>query len=166
MFHSATLTWGPSIPLEPHPNVTAATPLHSPHHESDFYSTSTWACHNTTAYSIDDLDRANGHVHVHSLLPGAQVRFINMDVAAAAGPGTGMQQDPAKASTKPGSNTKRLSKGDAAKPKPLPNPSGSRFQCPKCPKTFSRIENLTRHQANRESKSMLAAAQLRTKKQA
>ena len=166
MFHSTTLTWGRSIHLEPHPNVTAATPLHSPHHESDFYSTSTWACHNTTAYSINDLDRANGHVHVHSLLPGAQVRSINMDVAAAAGPGTGMQQDPAKASTKPGSNTKRLSKGDAAKPKPLPNPSGSRFQCPKCPKTFSRIENLTRHQANRESKSMLAAAQLRTKKQA
>ncbi|KAK6581895.1 hypothetical protein PZA11_005592 [Diplocarpon coronariae] len=30
------------------------------------------------------------------------------------------------------------------------NGSGSRFQCPKCPKTFTRIENLTRHQANHE----------------
>jgi len=29
------------------------------------------------------------------------------------------------------------------------SPAG-RFQCPKCPKNFSRIENLTRHQANRE----------------
>jgi hypothetical protein len=27
---------------------------------------------------------------------------------------------------------------------------GQRFQCPRCPKSFSRIENLTRHQANRE----------------
>jgi transposase-like protein len=29
---------------------------------------------------------------------------------------------------------------------------GQRFRCPRCPKSFSRIENLTRHQANRESK--------------
>ncbi|KAH8805797.1 hypothetical protein F5884DRAFT_679548 [Xylogone sp. PMI_703] len=28
--------------------------------------------------------------------------------------------------------------------------AGSRFQCPKCPKSFSRIENLTRHQANHD----------------
>ena len=26
---------------------------------------------------------------------------------------------------------------------------GPRYQCPRCPKNFSRIENLTRHQANR-----------------
>ncbi|PBP27802.1 C2H2 type zinc finger domain protein [Diplocarpon rosae] len=30
------------------------------------------------------------------------------------------------------------------------NGSGSRFECAKCPKTFSRIENLTRHQANHD----------------
>lgn len=48
------------------------------------------------------------------------------------------------------SSTKRQPK-DAAKPKPLPNASGTRFQCPRCPKNFSRIENLTRHQANRKS---------------
>ncbi|TVY37842.1 Early growth response protein 1 [Lachnellula occidentalis] len=29
-------------------------------------------------------------------------------------------------------------------------PTGQRFQCPRCPKNFSRIENLTRHQANHE----------------
>ncbi|CAD6443402.1 9c00934b-a060-4ffd-be6f-0b6ba9a40e9b [Sclerotinia trifoliorum] len=28
--------------------------------------------------------------------------------------------------------------------------SGNRFQCPQCPKNFSRIENLTRHQANHD----------------
>lgn len=30
--------------------------------------------------------------------------------------------------------------------------TNTRFQCPRCPKNFSRIENLTRHQANRECK--------------
>ncbi|KAL5313528.1 hypothetical protein ACEPPN_017948 [Leptodophora sp. 'Broadleaf-Isolate-01'] len=75
-----------------------------------------------------------------------------MDVAGT-GPGNlnGSMQEPAKPPSKGGTTTtKRLSKGDAAKPKPLPNLTGSRFQCPKCPKTFSRIENLTRHQANHE----------------
>jgi uncharacterized Zn-finger protein len=37
------------------------------------------------------------------------------------------------------------------KPKSNINPPGTRYQCPRCPKNFSRIENLTRHQANRES---------------
>lgn len=31
-----------------------------------------------------------------------------------------------------------------------PSATGNRFQCPRCAKSFSRIENLTRHQANRE----------------
>lgn len=40
--------------------------------------------------------------------------------------------------------------------------SGSkRFQCPRCPKSFSRIENLTRHQANRKCSSNLAATYAR-----
>ncbi|KAE8446235.1 hypothetical protein EG329_012460 [Mollisiaceae sp. DMI_Dod_QoI] len=46
-------------------------------------------------------------------------------------------------------STKRQPK-DSTKPKPLPNAAGTRFQCPRCPKNFSRIENLTRHQANHE----------------
>lgn len=46
-------------------------------------------------------------------------------------------------------STKRLPK--ESKPKLTSNPPGARFQCPRCPKNFSRIENLTRHQANRKS---------------
>jgi hypothetical protein len=37
-----------------------------------------------------------------------------------------------------------------AKTKQSPNAPGTRYQCPRCPKNFSRIENLTRHQANRK----------------
>jgi len=49
----------------------------------------------------------------------------------------------------PKGSTKRQPK-DPAKPKPQTTPTGTRFQCPRCPKNFSRIENLTRHQANRK----------------
>lgn len=48
-----------------------------------------------------------------------------------------------------GSSSKRQPK--VTKPKPEPNTPGTRYQCPRCPKNFSRIENLTRHQANRKS---------------
>lgn len=49
--------------------------------------------------------------------------------------------------------TKRSSRPskELAKSKAVPNAPGQRFQCPRCPKNFSRIENLTRHQANRKS---------------
>jgi len=40
--------------------------------------------------------------------------------------------------------------GKEAKAKQISGASGTRYQCPRCPKNFSRIENLTRHQANRE----------------
>ncbi|KAL2067603.1 hypothetical protein VTL71DRAFT_2028 [Oculimacula yallundae] len=152
-------------------------PSHHGHHESEYYSTSTLPCHYSPAYSIDL--QSNGHVHLFQRPGGSlaghirtntstQLRFIEMDVPGSrsgSGCGSGSQgmQDPARhlppaakgaSSTGPGSSStstpKRLSKGDAAKPKPLPNLTGSRFQCPKCPKTFSRIENLTRHQANHE----------------
>jgi hypothetical protein len=142
-------------------NITAATPHPPLHHESESHPTSTSPCHNTTAYSIDD--RPNSHVHLFHPGASSPVRSIKMDVAGA-GPGNhnGSMQEPAKPPSKGGSSgsttTKRLSKGDAAKPKPLPNLTGSRFQCPKCPKTFSRIENLTRHQANRKSLSPCTSA--------
>ncbi|PMD12889.1 hypothetical protein NA56DRAFT_586531 [Hyaloscypha hepaticicola] len=45
---------------------------------------------------------------------------------------------------------------DPTKPKPSPTASGQRFQCPRCPKNFSRIENLTRHQANHEEQGKFA----------
>lgn len=55
-----------------------------------------------------------------------------------------------KSAAKGSSSTTKRQPKDAAKPKPIPSASGTRFQCPRCPKNFSRIENLTRHQANRE----------------
>lgn len=60
--------------------------------------------------------------------------------------------------TKPAINGSTDSNGAEKKPKVPPKPkalskaaaTGQRFQCPRCPKNFSRIENLTRHQANHE----------------
>lgn len=158
MFHNSRLPRCLHIPIKVHPNITAATPHPPLHHESESHSTSTSPCHNTTAYSIND--RPNSYVHLFHPGASTQVKFIKMDVAGT-GPGNlnGSMQEPAKPPSKGGTTTtKRLSKGDAAKPKPLPNLTGSRFQCPKCPKTFSRIENLTRHQANRKSLSLCASA--------
>lgn len=48
--------------------------------------------------------------------------------------------------TTSGSSTRESPKG-APQAK---SASGNRFQCPQCPKNFSRIENLTRHQANHD----------------
>ncbi|EKD19501.1 uncharacterized protein L3040_002619 [Drepanopeziza brunnea f. sp. 'multigermtubi'] len=94
---------------------------------------------------------------------------ISTDVSSVSAPGTGGSADPAAAPEGrplPAAETavsKRSGKRNAVhgteerecKPRPLlsspPGLSGSRFQCPKCPKTFSRIENLTRHQANHEN---------------
>ncbi|KAF8849640.1 hypothetical protein BDZ45DRAFT_662909 [Acephala macrosclerotiorum] len=61
---------------------------------------------------------------------------------------TGAAQN--KSTAKGSSSTTKRHTKDAAKPKPIPSASGTRFQCPRCPKNFSRIENLTRHQANHE----------------
>lgn len=61
-------------------------------------------------------------------------------IAAAATP-----KAPAKGSTK-----RHPKEGSKPSKSPAVNPTGTRFQCPRCPKNFSRIENLTRHQANRE----------------
>ncbi|KAA8573401.1 hypothetical protein EYC84_004987 [Monilinia fructicola] len=36
--------------------------------------------------------------------------------------------------------------------------TGNRFQCPQCPKNFTRIENLTRHQANHDEVGKFACA--------
>ncbi|CZT11678.1 uncharacterized protein RCO7_08703 [Rhynchosporium graminicola] len=141
-------------------------------HESEYTPTSTSSCHYTTSYSIDQHpNTTNTHNlgHVHSSYSGGtltaatqastQARFMKMmDVPgdSKSGSSSGILQGNVKLPGAQGSgsgststgNTKRLLKADAAKPKPLPNLTGSRFQCPKCPKTFSRIENLTRHQAN------------------
>ncbi|KAE9364876.1 hypothetical protein N431DRAFT_431620 [Stipitochalara longipes BDJ] len=59
------------------------------------------------------------------------------------------------------SNSKGSAKGKdststSTKPKATPTSSGQRFQCPRCPKNFSRIENLTRHQANHEEQGKFA----------
>ncbi len=142
-----------SVPLSPHTSSQLSppsTPLQRSHHESESDSTSTHLCHNATAYSIDDLTSTPPfRGAVRSLQPAANPA-MNMDVVAASS--SSRSNGEAAGSRPPAkpSSTKRLSKGDAAKPKPLPNLTGSRFQCPKCPKTFSRIENLTRHQANRK----------------
>ncbi|KAF4628310.1 hypothetical protein G7Y89_g9842 [Cudoniella acicularis] len=50
------------------------------------------------------------------------------------------------------SNTKpnKRQPKDKATTKKAATASGQRFQCPRCPKNFSRIENLTRHQANHD----------------
>jgi hypothetical protein len=63
----------------------------------------------------------------------------------------GADRDSTRASAGTGSG-KGISKRQPKETKPKPNatPSGTRFQCPRCPKNFSRIENLTRHQANRK----------------
>lgn len=54
------------------------------------------------------------------------------------------------------SQLRAAAKGDTAGATP---PVGTtpvdRFHCPKCEKSFSRIENLTRHQANRKFYSAL-----------
>ena len=61
--------------------------------------------------------------------------------------GTGSERR--TSSGKESTTSKRLPK--ETKPKLTSNSPGARFQCPRCPKNFSRIENLTRHQANRKS---------------
>ncbi|KAH8656564.1 fungal-specific transcription factor domain-containing protein [Tricladium varicosporioides] len=58
-------------------------------------------------------------------------------------------QETSTSSTSNTTSNKRQPKG-TGKTKATATVSGQRFQCPKCPKNFSRVENLTRHQANHE----------------
>lgn len=58
-------------------------------------------------------------------------------------------QETSTSSTSNTPSNKRQPKG-TGKAKATATASGQRFQCPRCPKNFSRVENLTRHQANRK----------------
>ncbi|TGO88894.1 hypothetical protein BPOR_0136g00180 [Botrytis porri] len=50
-----------------------------------------------------------------------------------------------------GTSSTSSAKGSPNRPSPAKTTvTGNRFQCPQCPKNFSRIENLTRHQANHD----------------
>lgn len=62
--------------------------------------------------------------------------------------GTGTTETPQSTT---GTSSTSSAKGSPSRPSPAKSTvTGNRFQCPQCPKNFSRIENLTRHQANRK----------------
>lgn len=58
-----------------------------------------------------------------------------------------IQPIPTTRNTKANTSTTKVTKSSTV----AKSSAGPRFQCAKCPKNFSRIENLTRHQANRKS---------------
>lgn len=89
------------------------------------------------------------------LLPQPLIHTIDARVGLNMEVGASSSSHDASNWTSPQGNVSVKGKGSTrrqprdSKPKQSPNPPGTRYQCPRCPKNFSRIENLTRHQANR-----------------
>lgn len=148
---STTSHFGPSPPLP-------TEPLHNPNPSRDNTQCTRivhLACDSSIAYSGRFSPSLGGRLST-AVRYGKAADGIGMDRDTFKMEGTGaatsqpvhQAQALVQAPDSSKSSSKRMPKD--VKSKPNPSSTGTRFQCPRCPKNFTRIENLTRHQANHE----------------